>query len=77
MSHNKFKYEQELNEFYGIEEEGTVLSQHSVNKESYKELFTKIFSSLTDEEKERLKKDKGSEWTHIENHFRKLTEDGE
>lgn len=77
MPPKKSDYEKELDAFYGIEEEDSIPIQHSVKKETYKELFTKAFKSLTKEEKERLKKDHGSEWEHVENHFRRLAEDGE
>lgn len=77
MPPKKSDYEKELDAFYDIEEDEQILSQHSVKKGSYEEVFVKVFASLTDEEKDRLKKENGSEWEHIENHFRKLTKNEE
>ena len=77
MGKVKSDYEKELDAFYDIRDDGDLLTPHSVKKETYKELFTKAFKSLTKEEKERLKKDHGTEWEHVENHFRRLAEDGE
>lgn len=80
MPREKSEYEKMLDDFYQIEEDDEALIQHSVrkvSKDTYKELFNKAFKSLTKEERERLKKEHGTEWEHIENHFRRLAEDGE
>lgn len=55
----------------------SILIQHSDKDEQIKELFTLFYESLTKEEKEKLKEKHGSEWTHIENHFRNIKKDGE
>lgn len=77
MGKVKSEYEKRLDAFYDIEDDSLLLTPHSADNEPYKEVFTKLFASLTDEEIERLKKKHGSEWKHIENHFRRLKKDGE